>query len=461
MRNEPMQRKSIRTVTGALSLIAVILGMLILATGSLALWPFSDWGEKDEGKTEASHAGVLAGRRVACLTNPPHARSSEILAEWFHEETGAVARNIVVDYGEMLNFTLKDMGSTNRQLDVIMLWYADLGTLVERGALEDLTELIEQNTDILRPDDFISSLYDPYTLYKGRRWALPYDGDTHVLFYRKSIFKKHGFTPPETWKDYLNIARTITEKEKSNGLYGTAIMLPPIPMISVSSFMDRLGGYGGKLLDGNGVPSLNSPEAVAALTAMVEQARYALPTPLETDWEVSRDAFLSGKVAMAEQWTDIGLMAEDPTQSLIQGDWGVVQMPKGEGSKASHAPALNSGFSLGISKGASDPEAARAFVLFATRPDVTLRLNLVNGGIDPTRISVLNSAEYRKYAPDVSAATRAALDGALAWPTVPQTPALLESLAKNLILAVEGHKSPREALDTAQTRWMEILEPRR
>ena len=399
----------------------------------------------------------LTGRKLAVLTNPPHLRAADVLAQWFNEETGAVVQNVVVDYKDMLQETLKDTLSGKPALDVVMIWYADLGTLAEKGSLADLTDFIEKNRNIIRPDDFIPSLYAPYTLYKGRRWAVPYDGDTHVLFYRKSLLSEYRLSPPETWDDYLNIARTVTEKGKDKGIYGAAIMAPRIPMIIVSSFMNRLGCFGGSLLDDKGRPAVNSPESVTALSAMVEQSRYALPTPLETDWEVSRDAFLSGRVAMAEQWTDIGVMAEDAAESVIRGDWGAVQIPKGSGSKGRHAPALNAGFSLAVSARAPNPDVARAYILFTSRPDITLRLNLINGGIDPVRISVLKSQEYRKFAPQVSSAVQAALGGASAWPNVPQTPKLLDELTSNLVMALEGRKTPQQAMDDTQARWLDIL----
>ncbi len=58
--------------------------------------------------------------------------------------------------------------------------------------LEDISD------SALQPDDFIPILYNPYTLYNGKRWAILYDGDTHVLFYRKSLLKKHNLAPLET-----------------------------------------------------------------------------------------------------------------------------------------------------------------------------------------------------------------------------------------------------------------------
>lgn len=432
--------------------------LIVVTMAVIVFILFFMWRSRDpEELSSEQRLGNLSGRKLTVLTNPPHLRAAEVLAQWFNEETGAAVRNVSVDYKDMLQETLKDTLSGKPALDVVMIWYADLGTLVEKGSVADLTDFIEQNRNIIRPDDFIPSLYAPYTLYKGRRWAVPYDGDTHVLFYRKSLLSKYHLSPPETWDDYLNIARTVTEKEKDKGIYGAAIMAPRISMIIVSSFMNRLGTFGGSLLDDKGRPTLDSPEAPAALSAMTEQSQYALPGPLETDWEVSRDAFLSGRVAMAEQWTDIGVMAEDASDSVIRGDWGAVQIPKGSGEKGRHAPALNAGFSLALSAKAPNPDVARAYLLFASRPDITLRLNLINGGIDPVRVSVLKSQEYRQFAPQVSKSVQAALGGASAWPNVPQTPKLLDELTGNLVMALEGRKSPRQAMDDTQAKWLNIL----
>jgi multiple sugar transport system substrate-binding protein len=401
----------------------------------------------------------LSGQKLTFMTITPHTGSAETLSDLFNKETGAVIQIVEVGYPDLLRKTLEDISDSAPQCDVFEIWYPTLGTLVEEGALTDLTEFIAQNEAAIQPDDFIPSLYNPYTLYNGKRWAIPYDGDTHVLFYRKSLLKKHNLAPPETWDDYLKVARTITKKERENGIYGSAIMAYNVPILIVSSFLNRLGGYGGQLLDREGRPAVNSPEAVEALSAMVEQSAYALPTPLETDFDVARDAILTGKVAMVEQWTDIGVMAEDPKQSTIQGDWGVVQMPKGSGDRARHAPALNAGFSLGLSSKAPHAETARAFLLFVARPDIIANLDLIKGGVDPTRISVLKSEEYRQFAPQVSAAAQAALEGATAWPTVPESPQLMDELTKNLVAALEERKSPEQALSDTQARWFEILKP--
>ncbi|MEZ4528608.1 MAG: hypothetical protein R2941_22060 [Desulfobacterales bacterium] len=55
-------------------------------------------------------------------------------------------------------------------------------------------------------------------------------------------------------------------------------------------------------------------------------------------------------------------------------------------------------------------------------------------------------------------AARAALESATAWPCLPQTQELLHILTRNIRMALEGQKSPRQALDDTQKQWTEIID---
>ncbi len=395
--------------------------------------------------------------KISFLVTIPQSGAARALAEWFHAETGAVVELTTIHYSKLLERILEDNTASQPRADIYISWYVDLGKLVEQAAVADLTDFIAANSAALKPEDFIPTIYDAYTLYKGRRWGLPFDGDTHVLFYRKSLLAKYNLNPPQTWADYLRIAKTITQKEQQYGIYGSAIMAHPTPVMVVSCFMNRLGSFGGRLMDDYRNPLLDTPEAYAALTAMVEHSAYALPTTTETDFAVARDAFLTGQVAMVEQWTDIGIMAEDVTQSLIRGDWGVVQMPRGSGLNARHAPALNAGYILALSSKAPNPDLAKKFLLFASRPDIGLKLNLINGGIDPIRKSILDSKAFKQFAPMLSRVEQSVVHHATPWPVVPKMPSLLDALAKHLVDALEHRIEPKAALKRAHQEWDRLL----
>lgn len=415
--------------------------------------------ESDVTHDELRKAKALpfAGQKITFLASLPLEVGAKKLAKWFHEESGAIVELNIIHYSKLAESILADNTADYPQVDVYMSWYVDLGKLVEDGALADLTDFIENNKQIIQPEDFFPSLYDAYTKHRGRHWALPFDGDIHVLLYRKSLLAKYKLAPPDTWEEYLRVARIITQNERDNGIYGCAIMAHPTPILIISCFMNRLTSYGGALLDANGRPAINSIEAQSALQDMLNQSAFALPTPMETDFVVARDAFLTGQVAMTEQWADIGDMAEDPKLSLIKGDWGVVQMPRGKGPDARHASALNAGFVLCLSSKAPQPEVAKAFLLFATRQDILLKLNKGFTGINPVRVSVFRSKEYKSLAPELKKVEFEAIHAATPWPTISQMDKLIKVLAENIAATLEKRKTTKNALEDTQREWLKII----
>jgi multiple sugar transport system substrate-binding protein len=402
------------------------------------------------------------GQTLNFLIIQPHALTGEILKADFEAATGATVNVTVVPYDQVQQQATLDVQSGANQLDVIDYWYTTVGALSTQGIIEDLTDRIDAAADEIDPDDFIPSIYDVYTNVGGRRWGLPYDGDTHVLFYNEEIFEKAGVTSaPETWDDYLAAVQTITEAglqtEDGRPIYGSAIQGFKAPIILGSTYSNRLAGFGGSYLNDDGTPALDSEAAVQAAQALVDAAPFALPTPLETAFEQALPAFLSGQVAIQEFWTDLGVYSQDASQSQIVDKWNVVQIPTG-GSNTEHIAPLNAGFAFGVSSGSANKDLAWEFVKWATSAYVNEKLLLVSGsGIDPTRLSTLNSESFKAFAPKVQAAATASLSGAFAWPTIPESPDLTTKLSDELALVLQGSKSPEDALAEAQAAWIETL----
>jgi len=408
--------------------------------------------------SEAVAPRPFEGQSINVLTIQPHAVATRALARWFEEETGARVQVLVVPYANVTEKTILDVTSGAGEYDVVEIWYPMLGKLVESGALEDLTQWWEENKAALQFDDFVPSIADPYTLIDGKRWALPYDGDTHLLFYNRELLDKYGVKPPTTWAEYREACKTITEQGKSEGIYGCAIMGAKVPIILLSTFINRLQGYGAGFFDQDGKPTINSPEAVAALQELVDQLPHALPDPKAVAFDEALGGFTTGKVGMVEFWTDLGQMSDNPEQSKIMGKWGAVPMPKGEGPNAASRPALNAGFALGISPLAQNKPLAYEFLKFVGRPDINVRVNTIVGGLDPTRKSTFDAEAYRKHVtPELADAAKAALSGAFAWPTNAKWPELQDVLTENVAEALAGTKTPQQALDDTQAKWLEIL----
>ncbi len=412
---------------------------------------------KPESPKKSIKKEKYKNQKIHILATIPQGKAIRSTANWFKEYSGATVQITEISYDETLKKQREDFLALNPQYDIYMIWYPELGDLVKQGILLDLTDWINSNKSYLEPEDFIPGIYKAYTLQNEKRYALPFDGDTHVLFYRKSLFEKHKIQPPNTWDEFTRVNKLITEKESVNGIYGSAIMCYKIPVLVLSSYMNRLGGFGGYVFDDKNKPSLDTRESISALSALVEQSSHALPSPLETNFEISRDAFLSGRVAMVEQWTDLGVMAEEESESKIKGDWAAVPMPKGNLDNSRHSSALNAGYALGISNKSQNIDLAKEFLLFATSKEIMGKYNMLNGGADPTRISILTSDEYKKFAPQVSIAAMPAITNAVAWPNVAGSSLLMKSLTENINLALQKRKTPEKALSDAQSDWIDIL----
>lgn len=404
----------------------------------------------------AGSTADLDGVTLRVMVNQPHVTSfTEILGPAFLEQTGGTLEVTAIPYDQLTSSQILDVTSGAGEFDVFDYFYFGLGALVDAGALVDLTEWIDDSLDA--PDDFLPSVYDPYTLYDGRRYGLPYDGDIHVLFYNTELFDRYGLTAPQTWDDYDDAARTITT-ESGGQHYGAVVQGQQVPMILGCSFINRLAGHGGELVGPDGAPLLTSDAAAAAAQGLVDIHDAVLPTPLQIGFDQANTAFLSGQAAQLDTWTDMALRLEDPELSSIQGRWAVTSLPVG-GSNTVPRASLNSGFGLGVSTASRQQEAAAEFVRWATSARQNLEVATTAGsGIDPNRVSVLEAAEYADALPTAVDVTREGLSGdPLVWPKSPAAPQLLQDLVDQLALAIQGEQDVETALGRAQTAWEQGL----
>jgi ABC-type glycerol-3-phosphate transport system substrate-binding protein len=393
------------------------------------------------------------GVTLKAMVNQPHVTAfTKILAPAWERETGGKLEVTAVPYDQLTSKQTLDVAGGAGEFDLFDYFYFGLGSLVEAGALLDITDWIAAQHD-LDTADFLPSVYDPYTLYQGRRYGLPYDGDQHLLFYNKEIFDRHDLQPPSTWDEYDAAAKKITLAGRGK-YYGAVVQGQQVPMILGCSFINRLAGYGGTLVDSDGRPTLTSDAAVAAAQHLIDVAKYALPTPLQIGFDQANTAFLSGQGAMIDTWTDMSLRAGDPSLSKIVGKWGVVALPVG-GSNKTPRTALDAGFGLGVSSASKHQAEAAAFAKWATSAQQNLRqASTAGSGIDPNRKSVLHSAAYAKATPIAVDAIRAGLDGSpLVWPKDRGAPRNLQDLVDELALAIQGKQDARTALRKAQAAW--------
>lgn len=392
---------------------------------------------------------------LSVLIAAPQEGAGKILEEEFEKTHDVDVVVEVVPYDQIQSKVTLDVQSGTSAYDVIQYWYPTVGALAEAGALADITDWVAGDEDI-NQDDFIDAVYQPYTQYDGKTYGLPIDGDTHVLFYNKEIFERNGVEVPTTWDEYVDVARTITENESDDGVYGTALLGSKSAFNIGSSFFNRLATMSSEPIDST-MPQLDSDVAVEAAQAMLDVSEHALPSPLEIGFEQALPQFLAGKVGMMEFWTDLGVFAQDPEQSQIVDGWGVAPLPIGP--EGSISGALDAGWAMGISPNAADEDLAKEFVAFASSADTNEMLITTTGsGIDPTRTSTLESTDYAELVPEVAEVNKQVLPNAQSWPTSPAAPEMIQVLGDNLALMLQGNLSAEDAMSDTWDAWQPLAE---
>jgi multiple sugar transport system substrate-binding protein len=408
--------------------------------------------------TGSAADGSFEGEELNVLLITSHEGASTWLAEEFKKKTGATINPTIVPYDEIGSTLALDQQSGANKFDVAAPWYVSLGDLAADDSIKDLTDWIEESDQ--NTEDFIPSIYDPYTLVEGKRYGVPFDGDTHVLFYNKEILERNGFnTPPATWDEYVEQSKTITENEGSKGVYGAAVFGQKSPLILGAAFANRLAGFGGEFVDAEGKPTVNSPAAVAAAENLVESVEHAYPTAAETDFGVGNGAWFDGKVGFIENWTDLGVGSEINEDSKVKGKWGVTTLPVG-GEQSDAKASLVAGFTWVVAENTEKEELAKEFIKWAASSEVNEALLTAEPatGIDPNRKSSLESDSYGTAYPELQEANRATLSGTLAWPTGANANQAAQILTDELAKLIAGQGgSAQETMDRIQSEWEKIL----
>jgi len=149
----------------------------------------------------------------------------------FHEKTGINVKLIrqPTDTDQRRQGIVIALRSKSRDPDVFLMDVVWVGAIASSGWLEPLDSYIER--DNLDLNKFFSRVVDEVDRYRGNVMALPVYVDGGLLYYRKDLLRKYGYTnPPETWEELLQIAKKVQARERqknkiSGVLYGRELCM--------------------------------------------------------------------------------------------------------------------------------------------------------------------------------------------------------------------------------------------
>ncbi|MGL1893934.1 MAG: extracellular solute-binding protein [Spirochaetaceae bacterium] len=88
--------------------------------------------------------------------------------------------------------------------DIIFLRSYDSGYQIYKT-----DSLLELDSIIPSLSDFPSAAKAAWATPQGASYGIPSAGVVHGVYYRKSIFEKHGLTPPATWDEFITVCDTL------------------------------------------------------------------------------------------------------------------------------------------------------------------------------------------------------------------------------------------------------------
>ncbi|GBC75028.1 putative ABC transporter-binding protein [archaeon HR06] len=399
----------------------------------------------------------------------PHAYAVYRYRDLFYERTGIKVEVIELAPTVMYERYMSEFIAKTGAFDVIQYnpaWRADF---VAGGYLEPLKPLMEKEKLDLALDDIVSTFRELYSSVGGVLYGMPWDGDTHILYYRADLFEnpeerdkfksQYGYDlkPPEDLKQWKEVAQFFTRKkgEKLAGqtldkdFYGVAEYFQRGRMYWW--FLWRFAFLGGNYFDEDMNPLINTKPGIDALTHMVEMLPYEPPGVLNFGWLEVRTAYIQGDVAFVYQWPDVGKTAEDWALSKIVGKTKYALGPR---------PMIAGGWNLGIPSQSKKKGAAAYFIQFITSPSISLPIVMATDiTLDPYRVSHFKSPDFAKAWPragEYLAALQRSIERGFPDLLITGSAAYMDALDEECTRALAKEKSPEKALNDAARRWDEI-----
>jgi ABC-type glycerol-3-phosphate transport system substrate-binding protein len=331
--------------------------------------------------------------------------------------------------------------------DVVFLTAALISGMAENGWLEDVTDFIDEK---LRPEGLLENALTAAN-YLGGTYAVPITIGTPIMHWNKNLFEAHGLDPeaPADWHAQQNSWDTMVEyareiNDPDNNIYGMVDAWAGAH--SIFTFGALLQMHGGRFLDDDLAPVMNSDAGVAALAKMVDLLHVEKvidPATVTYTWVFDASpSYMAGQRGIFFTWPFIHGIANFSEDSAVQGMNGFAPNPSVDTSAAVDGSEF-----LAVPTFAENKEGALQFIELATSFASQLRQ-----GAETPWAPVLGPALDH---PDVVANLQVSrvirqsylypVDGGFS----PDRERWVEILTSELALAFNQSKSPKQALDEA------------
>jgi sorbitol/mannitol transport system substrate-binding protein len=352
--------------------------------------------------------GVVSGQDSVTLTiatvNNPDMVVMESLTDVFEEAYPNITLNwVVLPENELRATVTTDVATGSSTFDIVTVGMFEVPLWAANDWIHSVDDLASQYPESVQPDYDFDDILPGVRLglsYEDELYALPFYGESSMLYYNTELFEEAGLEMPEqpTWEQVREFACTLHDPE--NGQYGIVLRGLPGWGEVMAPLTTVVNTFGGRWFDENWEPQLTSPEWNEAVSFYVNLINdCGQPGATGTGFTEALTLMAQGQAAM---WVDATVAAgflSNPEQSQIVDSVGFAPAPVGPVPKGNH---WLWSWSLAIPTTTEHTAEALQFATWATSRDYINLVGETNGWatIPPgTRISTYANQNYLDAAP--------------------------------------------------------------
>ncbi len=436
---------------GAVGTVAALVALAACSSSS---------GTSASGASSNSSSGTVT---VAVVSNPLITGQMIPLTQSVFEKQnpGITVKFATYTEGDLRAAIEKDVSTHSNAFNVIMIGPYEAPLFAKNGWLDNLSSQYIASDPSYDASDILPSISKALS-YNGSLYAVPFYGESSMLYYRTDLFKAAGLTMPQhpTWSQVAAFAAKLNQPGKVAGVCLRGLAGWGDNMASLDTVVNT---FGGEWFNMSWQPQLTSPAFEAATNFYVNLVRqYGEPGASADSFNQLLTLYGQGKCAM---WYDATVAATSiaTTYPSIAANTGYAFAPV---DKTSSSGWLWT-WSLGIPQGVANQGAAWKFVSWATSRgyDSLVASKYGWAAVPPgTRTSLYTNPSYLAAAKAFAPITIASIDGTdpdhptvnpvpyvgIQYVDIPQFESLGVTVGQQIAGAIAGTESVSQALSASQ-----------
>jgi multiple sugar transport system substrate-binding protein len=299
-------------------------------------------------------------------------------------------------------------------------------------------------------------------IYEGKTYGIPWFTDAGMIYYRKDLLDKAGFSdPPETWDELKEMAlKTAKDTGTKNGFVFQGSNYEG----GVCNGCEYIWTHGGEVLSDvtSGKVVIDSPEALAAMETYASMVADGVAPEAVANYDetTSEPVFGAGDAVFTRDWPGfyalLGIPEKDGGYPNIKPDQvGIAPIPVAE--PGMHSWSTLGGWNQYVNAATDLQDEAVTFAKWMTATEQEKFL-ATEGGLRPTRKALYEDPDVTEALPGIELQKDIIFNNAKSRPVNEYYGDMSLELAEQFNNVLTGDTSPQQAVEALQKSLSDIME---